>query len=232
MIINSPGTLARRVVRARFSAIAAVALVAAGASAATAAPLTQSYSFTRFDATFAAFDTTLGTLLGIDISLDSGVSAINPLSDGGTATGQCNASFVGGSYTVSAPGGATTLLSLTGDGTVTFACAQFEAALPKHTSASLDSSLFGTFSSVGVSPITLVQNTVDPAALVVRGAGSAIASAIWDPRLTSGMVTYTYCPVGDTCTTDTPPSAIPEPATATMLTLGLGSLLVRGRARR
>jgi len=193
--------------------------------------LTASHGFNLGSSTIAAFDTNLGTLLGIDITLDAGLSAINPFSDGDTAVGTCIASFIGGSYTVSAPGGSPTLVSLTGDGNVNFACGQFEVALTKHTAVSLSSSLFGTFSSAGVTPITLVQNTVGAGGLIVRGAGSTIASGIWDPRLTSGTVVYTYCPAGDTCTADPTPTAVPEPATATMLALGLVGLVARRRSR-
>jgi MYXO-CTERM domain-containing protein len=228
MTINFPSSLSRLFARARRLALAA-ALVAASAPIATAAPLTASYGFGLNNSTIAAFDTTLGTLLGIDITLDAGLSAINTLSDGGTAVGTCMASFIGGSYTVSAPGGSPTLVSLTGDGNVNFACAQFEVALTKHTAVSLSSSLFGTFSSAGVSPITLVQNAVGAGGLIVRGAGSTIANGVWDSRLTSGTVAYTYCPVGDTCTSDPTPTAIPEPATATMLALGLAGLVARRR---
>ncbi len=231
MTNHTPSTFARLLFHARRSAIA-VALIAASAQGAVAAPLTQNYSFDLGNSPLAAFNTNLGTLLGIDISLDTGLSAINPLSNGGSAFGTCIASFVGGSYTVSAPGGSPTLLSLTGDGTVTFNCGQFEVALLKHASASLDSSLFGAFSSAGVSPITLVQNTVGAGGLVVQGAGSSILSAGWDPRLTSGRVTYTYCPVGDTCTTDPTPPAIPEPATVTTLAFGLAGLLASRRQTR
>jgi hypothetical protein len=205
MTINSPSSLSRLFARARRLALA-FALIAASAPIVTAAPL-----------------------LGIDITLDAGLSAINPFSDGGTAVGTCMASFVGGSYTVSAPGGSPTLVSLTGDGNVSFACGQFEVALTKHTAVSLSSSLFGTFSSVGFSPLTLVQNTVVPGGLIVRGAGSTIANGVWDPRLTSGTVAYTYCPIGDTCTADPTPTAVPEPATATMLALGLAGLIARRR---
>jgi hypothetical protein len=230
MTINFPSSFTRFVSRARLFA-AAAALVAVSAQAASAAPVTLQYSYTG-DGTIAKFNTNLGTLLGIDISLDSGVSAINPLSDGGTGIGTCIGSFSGGSYTVSAPGGGPTLLSLTGDGNVNFPCAQFEVALTRHAAASLDSSLFGTFSSAGVSPITLVQSIVGGFVLVVRGAGSSGASTLWDPRLTSGTVTYTYCAVGDTCTADPPLPTIPEPATLTMLAFGLASVAGSRRKRR
>ena len=232
MTITSPSSVTRFFVRARRGALAA-ALVAASAQVATAAPVTLTYSFTKFDATFAAFNTNLGTLLGIDISLDTGMSAVNPLSNGGTNPFQCIANFLGGSYTVSAPGGSPALLTLTGDGVVHFACAEYEVALTKHASASLDSSLFGAFSSAGVSPITLAQTLVGGSLLVVQGAGTGFASAYWDPRLTQGHVTYTYCAVGDTCTADPPPPpAIPEPTTVTTLAFGLAGLLIRRRRTR
>src|SRR5437868_4069197 len=104
MTINFPSSLSRLFARARLYVVAA-ALVAASAPIATAAPLTASYGFSQGNSTIAAFNTNLGTLLGIDITLDSGLSTINPLSNGGSAVGTCTASFVGGSYTVSGPGG-------------------------------------------------------------------------------------------------------------------------------
>jgi hypothetical protein len=232
MTNHTPSTFARLLVHARRAAVAA-ALVAASAQVATAAPLTQSFSFGLGYGTFAAFNTNLGTLLGIDISLDTGMSALNPLSDQGTNPFQCIANFIGGSYTVSAPGGSPALLTLTGDGIVNFACAQNEVALTKHASASLDSSLFGAFSSAGVSPITLAQTLVGGSVLFVQGAGIGFASSYWDSRLTQGHVTYTYCAVGDTCTADPPPPpAIPEPTTAATLAFGLAGLLIRRRTRR
>jgi hypothetical protein len=231
MTINLPSRFSRLFARARCAAMAA-ALVAASAQVALAAPLTQSFSFSSVDSTFGAFDTTLGTLLGIDITLDSGVSAVNPLSNGGTNQGTCFATFIGGSYTVSAPGGSPTLLSLTGDGSMTFPCGQFEVALTKHAAVSLESSLFGAFSSVGVTPITLAQTIVGGSVAVVEGAGISVVSSEWDPRLTHGQLTYTYCAVGDNCGAEPPPPAVPEPATVTTLVLGLAGLLGRLRTRR
>jgi hypothetical protein len=70
-------------------------------------------------------------------------------------------------------------------------------------------------------------------ATFTRGTLTKTVDAYWYPPLTNGVITYTYCPTGQTCTADpTPPPSVPEPATVGLVAIGLAGTLVRRRASR
>jgi hypothetical protein len=213
--------------------VIATMLVAASAHVATAAPVTLNYSFDTSGSPFAKFDTSLGTLLGIDISLSSVLSAINPFVNQVPDADTCTAVFSGASITVSAPG-TPTLLTLSGSGASARPCGQFEFGVNvPPVAAALDATLFGAFSSAGPSPITLLVTAAPGTATFIHGADTRAGDPFWYPRFTQGLVTYTYCPVGQDCT-ETPPTppSVPEPATVMTLAMGLAGIVARRRYRR
>lgn len=232
MTMQIPTLIGRLARRLRPLAIAAT-LVAASAPLATAAPVTLTYSFDQFGTTFGKFDTNLGTLLSIDMSLSSLLSAINPFVTPAPPVGTCTAAFSGASMTVSALG-TPTLLTLTGGGTVSGSCLQFQFGVSvPPVATSLDATLFGAFSSAGPSPMALLVNTAPGTVTFTAGTETRAGDPFWEPRLTEGLVKYTYCPVGQDCT-ETPPTppSVPEPATVMTLTMGLAGILAGRRYRR
>lgn len=225
----------RRAARPRRAALAiafTAALVSASASTAMAAPITLSYPLDLFPSPVARFDTTLGTLLSVDITFSTVLGAINPFGSQPPNADTCSAAFSGGSITISAPG-TPTLLTLDGLATTSANCGIFEFGVSKQGAATVDPAYFGAFSSVGPSPITMHVTVVAGTATVTRGSTTQTTDSYWHPGLTHGTLAYTYCPVGEECPTSPPPPpppTVPEPATLATLTLGLASLLARRRS--
>jgi hypothetical protein len=211
----------------------AVVLACASAQSVAAAPLTLGYSFIPGDPTIAKFNTTLGTLLGIDLSFHARLSADNPfVHDSSIRSDSCSAVFSGGSVSVSAPG-TSTLLTLDGTGSPTGFCGMHEFGVFRQKTVSLDPSLFGTFSSAGLTLMDMIVTLVGGAVTFTHGINDQTTLAAWDGRLSSGGITYTYCPIGEDCSTPPPPvPSVPEPATVVMLTTGLAGILARRRAGR
>ena len=232
MTIQTPRMFVRLAARVRPYAIA-VALVAASAHAAAAAPLTLTYSFDMWGSDFAKFDTTQGTLLGIDISLQGRLAATNPFAGKGSFGDTCGVVFSGGTMTVSAAG-TPTLLEMAAGGSRTFFCEQHESSVGAQATTAVDPTFFGAFSSAGGSPMTLNVTINGGTATFTHGSVANTTDAYWLPFLHEGLVTYTYCAVGEDCSTPPPPPppSVPEPGTAVLVAMGLaGTLRSVGRRR-
>ena len=231
MTIQTPRMFVRLAARVRPHAIA-VALVAASAHAAAAAPLTLTYSFDMWGSDFAKFDTTQGTLLGIDISLKGRLAATNPFAAvKGLFGDTCGVAFSGGTMTVSAAG-TPTLLEMAAGGSRTFSCEQHESSVGAQATTAVDPAFFGAFSSAGVSPMTLNVTINSGTATFTHGTVANTTDAYWLPLLHQGLVTYTYCALGEDCSTPPPPPSVPEPGTAVLVAMGLAGTLRSVRRRR
>jgi hypothetical protein len=173
----------------------------------------------------ATFDTTQGTLLGVEISLDAMLRAYNPFTASPTRhDGLCDATFSDGSLGVGAPG-TPTLFTLDFSGSARNPCDTFEFDVIKLGSTSVDPSFFSAFTSVGPSAITLILTKIAGTVSITDGTETRASSGSW---LGGGRLTYTYCPPGQDCGGTLP---VPEPTTALLVTLGLASLFAYQRFR-
>jgi hypothetical protein len=207
----------------------AATLVVTSAAGVSAAPLTQSFTFGLDpEEPLATFDATQGTLLAIDIDLSYMLRIGSPFNSSPDRIDDwCSATVSGAAVTVSAPGTPTLLASTPSQPVDRRACDSGYFEIIEVDRTSVEPSLFGAFTTMGPSSMTLIITRVLDTVTVTAETPTEtrLATAQWLGR---GQLTYTYCAAGQNCAM----SPVPEPTTAAMLMLGLAGMLTHRRHRR
>lgn len=208
--------------------VLAVAIVAGLASGASAAPITTDHTYsldlTKAGQKVATFDTTLGTLQSIDLTLNYYLAVVNPYFGDASRAGQsCFAHAQGLEISLGTTNAPNLIHNATefDAHTVTGPCSSPTLDIIKETQASVAPSLFGDFLSAGPGEVNFFIHDLAPWLLTVSVQNPGGFLETYGLMGAAVTVSYTYAP-----------TPVPEPATMAMLAFGCAGILARRRYQR
>jgi hypothetical protein len=196
-------------------AVIAIAIVLISAAGASATPMTHTDWYSASDPV-AKFDTSLGTLVGIEVMFTYLIRLPDPFLTEDRRDDWCSATINGANLTLSTSGGTQIMSSSPSQPTTRWGCDSGYFDIIEMDFLTLDTSSFSEFMSAGPSAMPMMISFLYDSATVtaedpIETQQVRAALAGW-----SGSVTYTY---------DSVP--VPEPTTAALLTLGLAGIAYR-----